>query len=65
MPGMNGLEFILQASQIYSNLYFFILSGYQINAEIEEALKNNVVHEFIQKPYDSKNLNEIIQKYLP
>lgn len=62
---MNGLEFILQASQIYSNLYFFILSGYQINAEIEEALKNNVVHEFIQKPYDSKNLNEIIQKYLP
>jgi YesN/AraC family two-component response regulator len=39
MPVMNGVEFIVQAKELYKNIAYFILTGFEYNEEIEEALK--------------------------
>jgi two-component system response regulator (stage 0 sporulation protein F) len=56
MPGMNGLEFISKSKETYPNIIFFILTGYEISADIENALKSGLINRYFQKPF---NLNEI------
>ena len=58
MPGMNGIEFIQAARKDFPNIAYFILTGYDINTEISEALKNKLIYRYFRKPF---NINEIKQ----
>ena len=62
MPVMNGLEFIEKARKIHDNIFYYILTGFDYNEEIEKALKENLIHKFFSKPFDAKEIeSEVIQ----
>ncbi len=52
MPGMNGIEFIRKAKELYPNVIFYILTGYDITEEIRTALHNKVIHRYFKKPFN-------------
>ncbi|NVK51373.1 MAG: response regulator [Flavobacteriaceae bacterium] len=56
MPKMMGLEFIAKAKKITPNALFFLLSGFDITKEIQEALDSKLIAGYFKKPF---NLNEI------
>jgi len=53
MPGMNGLEFIRKAKEEYPNISFFILTGYDITEDIQEALDDNLINRYFRKPLNA------------
>lgn len=56
MPGMNGIEFSKKVKEKYPDKKFYILTGYDITPEIQDALKNKLIVKYFRKPF---NLNEI------
>lgn len=65
MPNMNGLEFIQKAKEIKNDIPFFILSSSLKTNEIKEAIKNNLINNFLRKPLRSDEiLNEIYKYYV-
>jgi response regulator RpfG family c-di-GMP phosphodiesterase len=56
MPKMNGIQFIKEARKKFNNIAYFILTAFDYNDEIDEALKGNVIHKFFTKPF---KINEI------
>lgn len=56
MPRMNGIEFIQKANVLYPDIKFYILTGYDITKEIQEALNSNLILKYFRKPF---NFNEI------
>lgn len=62
MPKMNGIEFITKAKEQYSNIIYFILTGFGFDERIETALKEKLIHKFFQKPYDTKEIEEAISE---
>lgn len=64
MPTMNGLEFIQKAKLKFSNIKFFILTGYDITDEIHEALSSNLILNYFRKPFNYNEINNAIQTAL-
>jgi len=56
MPVVNGVEFVQEAKQKYTNIFYYILTGFEHNEEIEEAIKSNLIQKFFKKPF---NVSEI------
>lgn len=56
MPNMNGIEFIKTAKSIYPTIKFYILTGFEITQEIQEAITSNLIIKYFMKPF---NINEI------
>jgi response regulator RpfG family c-di-GMP phosphodiesterase len=61
MPGMTGLEFIKKANEIYSEIQYFILTGYSIDDEIEDAIKNNLIVKYWGKPGDFEAIDKFLE----
>ena len=65
MPGMNGIEFIRTVKSEKPGLPCFILTGYDINKEISDALKEKLIEKHFSKPFNvnmiKMALNEAIQ----
>jgi two-component system response regulator (stage 0 sporulation protein F) len=64
MPGLTGLEFIRRAKAHHPQLPFFILTGFAITREIEEALENGTVRSYFQKPFNRDDLDAAIAESL-
>lgn len=62
MPEMNGIEFIRNAKKKFTNLFYFILTGFEINEEIAEALKNKLIDRYFKKPFNSKEIEQTINE---
>ena len=62
MPGMNGVEFIKKAKNNYPNISYYILTGFDINDEISEALKSKLINKYFRKPFDMVEIEEAIQE---
>jgi response regulator RpfG family c-di-GMP phosphodiesterase len=56
MPLMNGIEFIKKASDIAPKVKFYILTGFEITTEIQQALNQGIIRKYFRKPF---NMNEI------
>ncbi|MDX9848235.1 MAG: response regulator [Tenuifilaceae bacterium] len=52
MPGMNGIEFIQKAKELNSNIYYYILTSYDITPEIDNAIKTGLIDKYFQKPFN-------------
>ncbi len=52
MPGMSGIEFIRKVKEIYPSMPCYILTGYDINKEIKEALNENLILAYFSKPFN-------------
>lgn len=60
MPHMSGLDFIEMAKQRYPNLYCFILTGYDITAEISSALNRKLILKYFRKPLNEAEIRTAI-----
>ena len=52
MAEMDGLEFIRSARQLFTDINYFILSGYNHHTELDQALQDGVISGLLKKPYD-------------
>lgn len=64
MPGMSGLEFIVQAKELFPDNLYYILTGFQISKEIQESLEKGVIHKYFQKPLNLKEIDDSILYHL-
>lgn len=60
MPGMNGIEFIRLAKKEFPNIRFYILTGFDINEEIADALNERLIHKYFRKPFNMKEIEASI-----
>lgn len=64
MPKMNGVQFIKQAKGKYDSIGYFILTGFDFNEEIEEALKGGLINKFFTKPFDTDLIESAIEEFV-
>lgn len=62
MPEISGLDFIREARKDHGDLEFMVLTGYGLNDEIDSAIKEGIISNYIQKPYDLEVILEIIKR---
>lgn len=64
MPTMNGIDFTLRAREKYPDINYFILTGYEINDEIKEAIGAGIIKTCFCKPFNwveiSADIEEVI-----
>lgn len=60
MPLMSGIEFIEKAKSKYSNIHYYILTGFDYNEEIEAALRNKTINKFFTKPFDASEIERTV-----
>lgn len=65
MPEMDGLEFVAKAKELYPNIHFFLLTGFEYNEEIDDAVKNKRVTKLFGKPFDFEEMKKAIAEYMP
>lgn len=63
MPEMNGVEFIRKARDLYNHIGYFILTGYDYNDEIDQAIKEEIVHKFFTKPFKQEEIEAAIEEF--
>nr|WP_320050247.1 response regulator [uncultured Desulfuromonas sp.] len=56
MPGMTGVEFLAQATQLLPHSIRIVLSGYADTAAVVEAINIGHIYKFIPKPWDDDQL---------
>jgi two-component system, response regulator, stage 0 sporulation protein F len=64
MPGMNGIEFIRQAKIFFPLKLFYILTGYGITPEIQQAIESGLISKYFQKPFNMSEIESTILKEL-
>jgi len=64
MPGMNGIEFIQRAKELYSNIHYYILTSYDITPEIDNALRTGLIDKYFQKPFNLQEIESTISEKL-
>jgi two-component system, response regulator, stage 0 sporulation protein F len=62
MPVMDGMEFITEARKTRPDIAFYILSGFEINAEIENALSTGLIRKYFQKPFSKDEILSVIHQ---
>ena len=56
MPGMTGVEFLEKTVGILPDAIRFILSGYSDKKDMADTINKGVVHRYLTKPWNSKEL---------
>jgi response regulator RpfG family c-di-GMP phosphodiesterase len=62
MPKMNGIEFIRKAREKFSNICYFILTGYDYDDEIDKAIKSKMVLKYFTKPFEMNEIESAIKE---
>lgn len=62
MPEMNGLEFIKASKIKFKDIYYFILTGYEFNPELEAALESHLIDKVFKKPFDYDLIKSAIEQ---
>lgn len=62
MPKMTGIEFIKIAKEKYPEKKYYILTGFEITEEIQDALQSGLIQKYFRKPFDIQEIeNSIIE----
>jgi len=61
MPFMNGIEFIQKSKAKYKKISYFILTGYEITNEIQEALNLGLIVKYFRKPFNKSEIDSEIE----
>ncbi len=64
MPIMPGIEFIRKAKVKYPDIKYYILTGYDITDEIQEALNAKLILKYFRKPFDINEIENAIRAAL-
>lgn len=62
MPGMNGIEFIKKAKEKFPNKRYFIVTGFGLTEEIQNAIESGLIHRYFRKPFNIKELKQVINE---
>lgn len=62
MPGISGMEFISRTKQLKPEIPCIILSGYDKSKEIDVALENKLIVDYMMKPFDRNKIQQTINK---
>lgn len=60
MPNTSGLELAAMIRQQYPDLRVFLLTGFELLPEIEQAMEQGIITNYISKPLNFKQLESII-----
>ena len=63
MPDSNGIELVSKIKALNPNLGIILLTGFASKSIIDEALSSGV-DEVVEKPFDLKEMREVIRKLL-
>jgi len=61
MPFMSGIEFIQKSKAKYQKISYFILTGYEITNEIQEALNLGLIVKYFRKPFNKSEIDSEIE----
>lgn len=61
MPVMNGIEFILKARLLSSDIAYYILTGFEITDDIQEALNQGIIRRYFRKPFNIQEISREIE----
>lgn len=64
MPHMDGVEFIEKAKADFNDLFYFILTGYSFNEQIEKAIESGLINNSFTKPFDVDELSGAINQLM-
>ncbi len=64
MPMMNGIEFIKLAKEKHPKVNYFILTGFEINDDIQQALDSGLILSYFKKPFDIHLIDRSISEVL-
>jgi CheY-like chemotaxis protein len=62
MPGMSGIDFIKKAREKFSDKIFFLLTGYNITSDIQNALDAGLIQQCFCKPFNKSEIETSIEK---
>lgn len=60
MPRMNGIEFITTAKKSFPHISYYILTGFDITDEINEAIEKKLINKYFRKPFNFKEIDSAI-----
>lgn len=60
MPDQSGLDFFSSIKDHYKNVIRIIVSACGDNSIMDEALSSGLIHYFIKKPFNGKDLRDLI-----
>ena len=61
MPGINGVEFVRKAKNNFPDISYYILTGFDINDEIANALNEKIIEKYFRKPFKKKEIEDSIK----
>ena len=61
MPGINGVEFVRKAKNNFPDISYYILTGFDINDEIANALNEKIIEKYFRKPFNKKEIEDSIK----
>lgn len=64
MPKMDGLEFVNKAKAEYNHRPYMIISGYDMDNRVQNAIEAGLVTNYMQKPYDVPLILDEVKKAL-
>ena len=64
MPVMNGMEFIKLAKKKHPDIKFYILTGFEITEEIQEAITLKWIVKYFRKPFNRNEMDNAITEAL-
>lgn len=62
MPLMSGMEFIKKAKKVYPHLPFFLLTGFDITPQINEAVNSKLIFKHLKKPFNMVEMQAVFSK---
>ena len=64
MPEKSGLDMIRESKEFLINIPCFLLTGYDPNGEIEEALSEKIISRLFKKPFSYNEISNTLREYL-
>lgn len=64
MPGMTGVELFEKTRLMYPQISRILLSGYIEKSDLQHALENELIHQFVSKPWSVKELKTMVEETL-
>jgi len=64
MPDMSGVSFVKEARNKNFEKFYFILSGFDFNEEIEAALADKLIDRSFKKPFSLEEIQQTIDECL-
>lgn len=64
MPYMCGLEFVEKAREKFPEKKYYLLTGYDITDEIQDAINNGLILKCFQKPFNIHEITNAIEESL-